>query len=36
MTKARDLADLGNAYDDGTLSNRSMIINVTLTITDAE
>ena len=27
MTKARLLADLGNAYDDGSLSNRNMIIN---------
>jgi len=27
MTKARQLADLGNAYDDGALSNRSLIIN---------
>ena len=27
MTKARQLADLGNAYDDGALSNRNMIIN---------
>ena len=27
MTKARGLADLGNAYDDGALSNRNMIIN---------
>jgi len=27
MTKARQLADLGNAYDDGALSNRNIIIN---------
>tara|TARA_B110000858_G_scaffold192441_1_gene243173 strand:- start:145 stop:1245 length:1101 start_codon:yes stop_codon:yes gene_type:complete len=27
MTKARLLAQLGNAYDDGALSNRNMIIN---------
>jgi hypothetical protein len=27
MSKARDLADLGNAYSDGALSNRNMIIN---------
>jgi len=27
MTKARQLADLGNAYDDGALSNRNLIIN---------
>jgi hypothetical protein len=27
MTKARKLADLGNAYDDGALSNRNLIIN---------
>ena len=27
MSKARGLADLGNAYDDGALSNRSLIIN---------
>ena len=27
MTKARQLADLGNAYDDGALSNRNRIIN---------
>jgi len=26
-TKARKLADLGNAYDDGALSNRNLIIN---------
>jgi hypothetical protein len=27
MSKARGLADLGNAYSDGALSNRNMIIN---------
>ena len=27
MSKARGLADLGNVYDDGALSNRSLIIN---------
>jgi len=27
MTKARQLADLGNAYDDGALSNRNKVIN---------
>jgi hypothetical protein len=27
MSKARGLADLGNAFDDGALSNRNMIIN---------
>ena len=27
MTKARQLADLGNAYDDGALSNRNMFHN---------
>ena len=27
MSKARSLADLGNAYDDGALSNRNLIIN---------
>jgi hypothetical protein len=27
MTKARQLADLGNAYDDGALSNRNMVTN---------
>ena len=26
-SKARGLADLGNVYDDGALSNRNMIIN---------
>ena len=32
MTKARQLADLGNAYDDGALSNRNMIINGSMAI----
>jgi hypothetical protein len=27
MTKARQLADLGNAYDDGALSNRNIVTN---------
>ena len=27
MSKARQLAELGNAYDDGALSNRNLIIN---------
>ena len=27
MTRARELAELGSAYDSGTLSNRNMIIN---------
>jgi hypothetical protein len=27
MSKARGLADLGNVYDDGALSNRNLIIN---------
>jgi len=27
MTKARQLADLGNAYDDGALSNRNVVTN---------
>jgi hypothetical protein len=27
MSKARSLADLGNVYDDGALSNRNLIIN---------
>jgi hypothetical protein len=27
MSKARQLADLGNVYDDGALSNRNLIIN---------
>ena len=32
MTKARQLADLGNAYDDGALSNRNLIINGSMAI----
>ena len=32
MTKARQLADLGNAYDDGALSNRNLIINGAMTV----
>jgi len=32
MSKARGLADLGNAYSDGALSNRSLIINGAMTI----
>jgi len=31
-TKARKLADLGNVYDDGALSNRNMVINGAMTI----
>jgi hypothetical protein len=27
MSKARGLADLGNVYNDGALSNRNLIIN---------
>ncbi len=27
MTKARELANLGNAYSDGVLSNHNLIIN---------
>ena len=27
MSKARGLASLGNAFDDGALSNRNLIIN---------
>ena len=27
MSKARELANLGNAYDDGALSNRNMVVN---------
>ena len=27
MSKARQLADLGNVYDDGALSNRNMVVN---------
>ena len=32
MTKARKLADLGNVYDDGALSNRNLIINGAMTV----
>ena len=32
MSKARQLAELGNAFDDGALSNRSLIINGAMTI----
>ena len=32
MSKARGLADLGNVYDDGALSNRSLIINGAMTV----
>ena len=32
MSKARQLADLGNVYDDGALSNRNLIINGDMTI----
>ena len=32
MSKARGLADLGNVYDDGALSNRNLIINGAMTI----
>lgn len=32
MSKARQLADLGNVYDDGALSNRNMVINGAMTI----
>lgn len=32
MSKARGLADLGNAYSDGALSNRSLIINGAMTV----
>ena len=31
-TKARKLADLGNAFDDGALSNRNRIINGAMVI----
>jgi len=27
MSKARQLADLGNVYDDGALSSRNMVVN---------
>ena len=32
MSKARGLADLGNVYDDGALSNRNMVVNGAMTI----
>ena len=32
MSKARQLADLGNVYDDGALSNRNMVVNGSMTI----
>jgi len=32
MTKARGLADLGNVYNDGALSNRNILINGNLTV----
>jgi hypothetical protein len=32
MSKARGLADLGNAYNDGALSNRNLIINGNLAV----
>jgi len=32
MSKARELANLGNAYSDGALSNRSLIVNGAMTI----
>jgi hypothetical protein len=32
MSKARQLADLGNVYDDGALSNRNLIINGNLSV----
>jgi hypothetical protein len=32
MTKARGLADLGNVYSDGALSNRNLIINGAMTV----
>jgi len=32
MSKARGLADLGNVYNDGALSNRNLIINGSMTI----
>jgi len=32
MSKARGLADLGNVYDDGALSNRNVIVNGGMTI----
>jgi len=32
MSKARGLADLGNVYDDGALSNRNILINGNLAV----
>lgn len=32
MSKARQLADLGNVYDDGALSNRNVIVNGAMTV----
>ena len=32
MSKARQLADLGNVYDDGALSNRNMVVNGAMVI----
>ena len=32
MSKARQLADLGNVYDDGALSNRNMLVNGAMVI----
>ena len=32
MTKARGLADLGNVYSDGALSNRNLVINGAMTV----
>ena len=32
MSKARQLADLGNVYDDGALSNRNMVINGSMAV----
>jgi hypothetical protein len=32
MSKARGLADLGNAYSDGALSNRNLILNGAMTV----
>ena len=32
MSKARQLADLGNVYDDGALSNRSVVVNGGMTV----
>jgi hypothetical protein len=36
MTKARQLADLGNAYDDGALSNRNLVINGAMQVAQRE